>query len=116
MKFAYLFLLISIFLLGTYCSKEDPDPLIGTWIEKYPEKWDGISDTIVFTKDFLIEKHFIYKGFNYEYKNDSITFFNSYKRRSYLINFLNSNEIVIYNFLDRLATSVEKDIHFLKEN
>jgi len=94
--------------------------LTGTWAEKYPELWDGISDTIVFTDNFKVEKHIYFDGWNYNKMNDSTILFqndNPTLRRHYgffNFEFLNDKEIVIYNFLDRKITSVVKNIHFIK--
>ena len=62
-------ILISLCLALFSCSKNDDhtllqndSKLVGTWIEKNPEMFDGIMDTIVFTKDALVKKHIVFDG------------------------------------------------------
>ncbi len=88
--------------------------IIGTWIEKSPGLFDGISDTIIFTEDELIRKHFYFEGWSYTISSDSISFQKDEKIRKYLYSISKNNEMIIYNFLDRSITCVVKDIQFIK--
>lgn len=111
-------LIFSVIVLGFCCSKgnfENEDrKLCGTWIEKYPQLYDNVSDTIVFTDALVVENHFYFKGYAYKQKRDSIEFLNNDEVKRFLFEFLNLNEIVIHNFMDRSITSEVKNIHFLK--
>jgi hypothetical protein len=105
--------------MGSGCEKDSisvQDKLIGTWIETYPNHFDGIQDTIVFTDDYLIEKHFFFNGFNYSIENDSIIFYNSELSEKYLFELQNMNQLEIYKFIDRSITSQVKNIKFEKLN
>ena len=60
MKIAFQIQLIvsAVFFFGLGCTSDDPmpaskDKITGTWIEKNPELFDGVSDTIVFTGLFI---------------------------------------------------------------
>ena len=90
--------------------------LAGTWIEKYPEKFDGISDTLLFDGDMHVRKYFCFDGWKYFVINDTITFYLDANIETFLISHSDENEIVIYNFLDRSISSEIKDIHFIKIN
>ncbi len=94
--------------------------LTGTWAEKYPELWDGISDTIVFTDDFTVEKHFLFDEWNYNMMNDSTVLFQndnptlSPKISGHKVKFIDDKEIIIYNFFQRSISAVVKNTHFIK--
>ncbi len=93
--------------------------LTGAWAEKHPELWDGISDTIVFTDDFAVKKHFYFDGWKYNMINDSTICFQNddITLRSdglFKIKFIDDKEIVIFSFADRSLSSVVRNIHFLK--
>ena len=102
--------------------------LAGTWIEKYPEKFDGISDTLVLGNDMIVRKWFIFDGRKYYVINDTsiynqtdtfyhtITFYSNSRFDKFHISYPGENEIVIYNFLDRSITSQIKNIYFIKIN
>lgn len=110
--------LAGFLLYGSACSDEDNKSIqidfVGTWIEKNPEMFDGISDTIVFTGDLMVEKHFYYIDWNYSISKDSILFCNDSISDSYQYITVSDTEFVLNNFLDRLVTSQVKDIHFIK--
>ncbi len=92
--------------------------LTGTWAEKFPELWDGISDTIVFTDDFKVEKHFTLDGWNYNIMSDSTIIFQNesyrFKVSGHELKFIDDEEIIIGNFFQRSISAVVKDIHFIK--
>lgn len=113
--------LLFSFLLVLCCTRQEKEmeesfEIIGLWVEKDPELFDGVSDTIVFTEDFKIKKHFFFKGYNYEHVTDTLIFYNDVHRRERYYEMLNSKEIKIYNFTDRLTTDQQKDISFIKNN
>ena len=61
MKKILLLAFASILLVA--CEKDEKEfsknetNIIGTWVETYPELFDGVSDTIAFAKDSLINKN-----------------------------------------------------------
>lgn len=120
MKMSNFLILISIFLIGACCSKNDSesikDKLVGTWVERNPEMFDGISDTLVFTDDFIVKKHFYFNGWKFSLYNDTISFQNEGVIKKYSFSYNNVNELIIYNFLDRSITSQVKNIYFTKIN
>ena len=120
MKMSNFLILISIFLIGVCCSKKDSeslkDKLVGTWVERNPEMFDGISDTLVFTDDFSVRKHFYFNGWKFNLNNDSISFHKEGEIKNFLFSYNNLNELIIYNFLDRSITSQVKNIYFTKIN
>lgn len=113
-----LFLTISVFMMGFGCSKDEPKPskdkIIGTWVEKNPELFDGISDTIIFTEESLVKKHFYFEGWSYIIFTDTILFQKDESIKKFPYSTANENEMIIYNFLDRSITSQVKDIQFTK--
>lgn len=120
MKKTYL-LLAAILLIASNCSKDDSDKpktfesnLIGTWIEKYPELFDGISDTIVFTDQSLVKKHIIFDGWHYSATSDTIVFQKDEKTIKCAYAIINENEMTIFNFIDRTITSEVKNMQFIK--
>ena len=120
MKKTYL-LLAAILLIASNCSKDDSDEpktfesnLIGTWIEKYPELFDGISDTIVFTDQSLVKKHIIFDGWRYSATSDTIIFQKNEETRKFQYSITNEKELTIYNFIDRLITQDVKNMQFIK--
>ncbi len=121
MKRIGLLWVMSIFATCFGCSKNEIESsksetnIIGVWVETYPELFDGVSDTIVFAKDSLINGHFYFNGWNYLVNRDSISFSKDGKRMSFLYSVTDEDNIVIYDFLDRLITSQVKNIHFTKE-
>lgn len=118
MKMINLLLTMSVFMIGLGCSKDEPEPskdkIIGTWIETNPDLFDGISDTIVFTEDASIKKHFYFDGWSYTTSSDTISFQKDEKVKKFLYSTAKENEMVIYNFIDRSITSQVKDIQFTK--
>lgn len=114
------FLLIGFFMIMLCCSKKvaeySKDKLVGTWVEKNPEMFDGISDTLVFTDDLTVKKHFYFNGWKYTISNDTITFKKENVTKSFSFLCITGNEIVFYNFIDRSITSQVKDIYFTKIN
>ena len=121
-KIAKILFLCGIIVFTAFgCEKNEEldsnkNNLIDTWIEKSPDLYDGISDTIVFTDKFYIEKHFYFNGWKYNYSNDSVTFSKADNNKRFSLIFIGANEIVINNFLDRSVTSQVKNIHFIKLN
>ncbi len=113
-----LLLIIVVFMIGLGCSEEEPEPskdkIIGTWIEKNPELFDGISDTIVFLEDASVKKHFYFDGWSYTTSTDTISFQKDEIIKKFLFSTADENEMVIYNFIDRSITSQVKDIQFTK--
>ncbi len=121
MKIAFQIQLIvsAVFFFGLGCTSDDPKPaskdkITGTWIEKNPELFDGVSDTIVFTEDALIRKHFYFAGWSYSTSSDTISFQKEETIKKFTYSTEKENEMVIYNFIDRLITSQVKDIPFIK--
>jgi hypothetical protein len=80
--------------------------LVGTWVEKYPEKWDGISDTLEFKSNLTVDKHFYFRNWVYKIENSNLIFTSpdGTKQKSFTITITNENEIIINNFLDRSIT------------
>jgi hypothetical protein len=118
MKMSNFLILISIFLIGVCCSKKDTesikDKLVGTWIERNPELFDGISDTLVFTDDFVVRKHFYFNDWKFSIHNDTISFQNEGVIRNFVFSYNSANELIIYNFLDRSITAQVKNISYTK--
>lgn len=107
--------------LGVGCDKDDDikicDKLIGEWVEEDPLLYDGISDTIVFTENNIVEKHFFFNGWKYEVENcDNIIFTKLEDKYERKVEFISDDRIVIYNFIDRLLSNEIKDITFVKMN
>ena len=114
-------ILISLCLAFFSCSKNDDDTLlqndsklVGTWIEKNPEMFDGIMDTIVFTKDALVKKHIVFDGWCYSAISDTIVFGKDGKEIKCAYTISNDNELTIYNFIDRLITQDVKNMQFVR--
>ena len=132
-SFGYLLsiLLSAIFLFClTNCEKENnimqtnneisyttKNNLIGTWVEKYPKKFDGISDTIVFNLDSTVNKYFLFPNWKYKIKSDTIQFINptSPQTFSFSITTVSENEIIFKNFIDRLFSTEVKNITYVKK-
>jgi len=118
----HLFILIFACLsVCVGCDNEDDikicDKLIGEWVEEDPLLYDGISDTIVFTENNIVEKHIFFSGWKYEVENcDNIIFTNLEDKYEKKIEFISDDRLVIYNFIDRLLTNEVKDITFIKLN
>ncbi|GLR16482.1 hypothetical protein GCM10007940_10970 [Portibacter lacus] len=94
---------------------KDSFDIVGLWVEKFPELFDGVPDTIVFTEDLKIGKHFFYTDYNYRQTTDSLILFNDERTRWFTYEFSDSSEVIIYNFLDRSTSDADKDISFLKK-
>ena len=114
-------ILISLCLALFGCSKNDDhtllqndSKLVGTWIEKNPEMFDGIMDTIVFTKDALVKKHIVFDGWCYSAISDTIVFGKDGKEIKCAYTISNDNELTIYNFIDRLITQDVKNMQFVR--
>ncbi|HOA46504.1 MAG: hypothetical protein BWX65_00709 [Bacteroidetes bacterium ADurb.Bin057] len=114
-------LLAIILLFSISCSKNEigkeqilKDKFIGTWVETNPDLYDGISDTIIFNEKSLVEKHFYFDGWNYTIYADSIFFQKDETIKKFLYSIEKENEMVIYNFIDRLITNQVKNIQFTK--
>ncbi len=122
LQFRCLFIITCLFLsIGAGCDKDDEmtscDKLIGKWVEEDPLLYDGISDTIVFTKNNIVEKHFFFKGWMYEAKEcDTITFTHLDDKFEKKIEFISDDKIIFYNFIDRSLTNEIKNITFIKIN
>lgn len=108
-------------LIASNCSKEFiegylvlDNKLVGTWIEKNPEMFDGIMDTIVFTKDALVKKHIVFDGWCYSAISDTIVFGKDGKEIKCAYTISNDNELTIYNFIDRLITQDVKNMQFVR--
>ena len=121
MKSINLLLAICFVIIGLGCSKKDmpeypKNKIIGTWIEKYPELHDGVSDTITFSIYGFAKDHFYFRGWEYCVYNDTISFQRNDTIIKYMYSYAENNEkeIIIYNFLDRSITCVVKDIEFVK--
>ena len=118
MKMMNLLLIIVVFMIGLGCSEEEPEPskdkIIGTWIEKNPVLFDGISDTIIFLEDASVKKHFYFDGWSYTTSTDTISFQKDEIIKKFLFSTADENKMVIYNFIDRSITSQVKDIQFTK--
>lgn len=114
----YLSVIMFLIVCGTSCQKEKSGifNISGVWVEKSPEKFDGISDTIVFMNDLSVKKHFLFNNWQYVIYNDTILFRQGDMRMKFHFSSINSNEIVIYNFIDRSITTQIKDIYFIKPN
>jgi hypothetical protein len=89
---------------------------IGTWVETYPELFDGKSDTIEFKLDNTIEKHIFFSGWKYIVYTDSILFYNDEKklRSMHYYFFDNEHEVMMYNFVQSTINLIEKDTPFTK--
>ena len=94
----------------------DPQTINGIWVEKFPKDFDGISDTIQFNSDKTISKHFYFKNWKYEAKNDSLLLSNDLTNKIYFfrLQVISNNEIVINNFIDRSLATVVKNINYIK--
>ena len=108
-------------LIASNCSKECiegeqvfDNKLVGTWIEKYPEMFDGIMDTIVFTKYGLVKKHIVFDGWCYSAISNTIIFGKDGKEIKCAYSISNDDELTIYNFIDRLETTDVKDMQFVR--
>lgn len=117
-----IYLLLFPFLLfASSCTKDETtentianNNLIGTWVEKNPELFDGISDTIVFTSELLVQKHVIFDGWRYSATTDTIFFQKNGKEIKCAYTISNEKEMTIYNFIDRLTTQDVKNILFIR--
>ena len=116
--FKHLFILICSCLS---CDNDDDvaicNKIIGKWVEEAPLLFDGISDTIVFTENNLVEKHFLFKDWRYEVEEcETLIFTNREDRIEKNIEFLSDDRLVFYNFIDRSVTNEIKNITFKKIN
>ena len=114
-------ILISLCFVLFSCSKNDDvtllendNKLVGTWIEKNPELFDGIMDTIVFTKYGLVKKHIVFDGWCYSATSDTIAFRKDEKTIKCAYTITNDDELTIYNFIDRLITQQVKNMQFVR--
>lgn len=117
-----LFIITCLFLsVGVGCDSDDDisicHKLIGEWVEEEPLLYDGISDTIVFTENNLVEKHFLFNGWRYEVEEcETVIFTNNEDRIEKNIEFISDDRLVFYNFIDRSITNEIKNITFKKIN
>ncbi|MBO4602087.1 MAG: hypothetical protein J5651_02880 [Salinivirgaceae bacterium] len=114
-------LLFPFLFLALSCAKDETaentvvnNNLIGTWREKNPELFDGISDTIVFTSELLVQKHIIFDGWRYSATSDTIFFHKDGNEIKCAYTISNRKEMTIYNFIDRLITQDVKNIQFIR--
>ena len=118
--------LLGIFLFAaSNCKKEkENDPvelenvLLGSWVE-LPTFWggeysDGICDTIIFKEDYTIGLYYPLTGWKYKLAAiDSLAVTNpSGVEGGFKFTFLAKDTLHIYNFDDRCATAVVKNITF----
>jgi hypothetical protein len=105
----------NVYLIKSCTSNID---IQGTWIEKYPLKFDSVGDTLVFSKNGTIENHFYFKTWNYQLLDNNLIFSNSFLNKTLTFSVVNikSNEIEIQNFIDRSITSNVKNIVYTKIN
>lgn len=89
-----------------------------TWVEKFPEKFDKIADTIQFNTNGSVGKYFLFDKWNYQIKSDSIIFRDTTQlnKRPFAFAYtkVSSNEIIINNFIDRLISQQVKNITYIK--
>lgn len=93
-----------------------PQFIIGTWIEKNPELFDGVSDTLEFGDDNIIYKYFLFKNSSYSFKNDTLYIDTGTLQFLFHVSVISNEEIIINGFLDRLITENVKNIPFIKIN
>ncbi|HUH74813.1 MAG TPA: hypothetical protein VLZ75_10485 [Chitinophagales bacterium] len=90
--------------------------IIGSWVVTNPELTYGRIDTIVFTGDYRVEKHFFFNGWKYYVSDNRIEFYNDEKGSRiwypYLIE--NSNKMILYRFIHGATSSYDIDIPFTK--
>ena len=96
--------------------------LIGTWI-RLPDEYYKYADTIEFTEDFKVKKHFFFDDWCYEFsvgiigkdsiRIDTLYFDENDSRGRWLLQFL-SNEEVIFHGFDRRATASVKEMNYIK--
>ena len=87
---------------------------LGTWVEKSPELYDGISDTIVVDRNMIISKHYLFSGRNYKIENNNIIISNSATVRTYKFIFPRELEIYISDFPQRSSLSILRPVYFTK--
>ena len=113
-------------IIITQCDHEDENEesticerLIGEWVEVEEGLliYDDFIDTIVFTRDGFIEKHFFYGEWKYEVTDCEETLFslNDDTFAMHTIEFVSDEKIIIHNFRDRTIASVIKNISFVKQ-
>lgn len=111
-------MIIGISLGMMQCKEKEPEPseekIVGTWIEKNPELFDGVSDTLNFMNNSYVLKHFYFNEWQYSIVNDTIFFQNEGISKHFLFSIPRKDEIILYNFIDRSITAQVKDIHFTK--
>ncbi|MUP36788.1 hypothetical protein [Labilibaculum euxinus] len=118
----YLLVFVSMFLFfGTGCEDNDDvticNKIIGKWVEEEPLLYDGISDTIVFTENNKVEKHFLFNGWRYEVEEcKTVMFTKNEDRIEKNIEFISDDRLMFYNFIDRSITNEIKNIAFKKMN
>lgn len=102
---------------STKREKNNKEKIIGSWTEKYPSMYDdGIKDTITFLNG-KIKSTACFDGWEYDLLNDSIILFKNQIESSshqFKYSFLNNNEIVFYNYINRSLTQEVKDIQYIK--
>lgn len=89
-----------------------------TWVEKFPEKFDKIADTIQFNTNGSVSKYFLFDKWHYQIKSDSIIFRDTTQlnKRPFAFAYIkvSINEIIINNFIDRLISQQVKNITYIK--
>jgi len=88
--------------------------IVGTWVEKYPELRDKISDTLVFTSDSIVYKHWYFNGAKFRIENDTIVLYSAMDTLAREIQFVNEKEFFIFNFLDRFFAQKAENIYYIK--
>lgn len=88
--------------------------IIGTWVEKNPEFYDGISDTISFERNMTIGKHYLLNGRNYIIENNNLLISNSTTTKTYKYLFSKGLEIYFHDFPQRSSLSILRPVYFTK--
>jgi len=80
----------------------------GIWIEKFPEKFEGIHDTLEFRQDQTIGIHRLYEGYSYKFEDDLliISTTNDDNKIRFLLTINSHKEIELFGFPLRLSQDV----------
>lgn len=103
----------TIISLDAWTFANNEQKLMGTWVEKYPEKYDGISDTLSFDKNMNVSRHFYFAGWKYRVNNDTLTLYSETRTYVRKFTFTTDRELYFPDFLQRTITNELKPTCFI---
>lgn len=116
--FNILTMLIGTGIILAGCEEDNSsyviEDFVGTWIESEPDKYEGISDTIVFNGKGTVEKNFRFENWEFEISNNLLTFILADDSVIFEIEAQSKSEFVIKGFVNRSIDNTIRNIRYKK--